>query len=225
MVEGLTATWPVCLNIAYTLMVVPAFYRRVLSVMKDLNLPPPFESAPQADLFFPWFDRLPQRSAQITYEFVTRRVEELGEIEEIGDAGSEILADLVNYFRQKAEKERRKNKELVSQEEEEKLLIKVAGNSGFPVQKEDLDRENDKAKTREIDRKKRICTIKDSFWREEAEEMELFSEKIEADTQYEEYTALQEPLETPFPSQAELLTMKVEGRIDFRTGPRAASEV
>lgn len=212
-----TATWPVCLNIAYTLLSVPAFYHQVCCLMRDMQLPPPFESDPESPVFFPWScSRLPQHSAKAAYEFVMRRAEELVEVEDLGEAGEEIVRDLVTYFRNRAQSERRENRARVTVEEEERLLVQVAGmTSSKTATKAEISLENQKLRSKP-EPMKRICSTVTSFWTDDPVETEMISSPVQADVNYEEYPLPQEPEEAPYPSIEELQSLKATGRLDFR---------
>lgn len=211
------ATWPVCLNIAYTLLSVPAFYQRVCCLMRDLQLPPPFETDPESAVFFPWScSRLPQHSAKAAYEFVMRRAEELVEVEELGEAGEDIVRDLVTYFRNRAQSERRENRARVMIEEEEKLLVQVAGmTSSKAATKAEIALENQRLLSKQQPAK-RACSAVASFWTDDPMETPMISSPVQADTSYEAYPFPQEPEEAPYPSLEELQSLKATGRLDFR---------
>lgn len=211
-----SATWPVCLNIAYTLLSVPAFYQRVCCVMRDLQLPPPFEGEPESEVFFPW-SRRPQHSAKTAYEFVVRRVEELVEVGELGEEAEEIVRDLLTYFRGRADRERRENRARVSVEEEERLLVQVAGLTGLKsATKEEIAVENHKALSK-LQPTKRPCTVTATFWTDDPGELPVATSPVRADASYEDYPLPQEPQEAPYPSLEELLSLKATGRFDFRS--------
>lgn len=221
-----TATWSVCLNIAYTLLSVPAFYQRVCRLMRDLQLPPPFEQDPESEVFFPWScSRRPQHSAKTAYEFVTRRVEELVEVENLGEEAEAIVRDLLTYFRNRADRERRENRARVTVEEEERLLVQVAGmTTPKSASKEEITVENNKTRSK-LQPVKRPCTVATTFWTEDSVELPMVTSPVQADTSYEDYPLPQDPQEAPYPSLSELLSLKATGRLDIRYCRSTAAEV
>jgi hypothetical protein len=188
-----------------------------------MNLPPPFQTEPCSSLTFPAINEKKQ-SFQVAFQFVTVKVAELVETEELGEAGAQTLAELLAYFRDKSVSEAKANKLTDLKTQEDRLIAQIAVTAFKTANEEELSWENNKATIYSSERLKRKCTAENSFWNEDAEEEKMESVPVMEDSEYDSY-AVPQVSEEPFPSQAELEALRTPGSLDFRVRPNTRAEV